>query len=134
MRAVNGKIRTIASRRVPARDHGHARALAARSLRQVLAEHARERLALVRGEGDPPTGFDALDPSDGRQFAQLVEIDDALSQLAREQPRQAQVFECRYFGGLDDDETARALAIPLRTVHRDWDRARAWLAGALGSA
>lgn len=116
------------------RDHDHLRALAVRIMRQVLTDHARERLALKRGGGEPVTGFDAVDPADRRQFEQLVEIDDALCRLAQEQPRQAQVFEFRYFGGLNDDETAEALAISPRTAHRDWDQARTWLAGALGSA
>lgn len=115
------------------RDHDHLLALAVRIMRQVLTDHARERLALKRGGGDPVTGFDAVDPADRRQFEQLVEIDDALCRLAREQPRQAQVFECRYFGGLNDDETAEALAISPRTAHRDWQAGRAWLARELGA-
>jgi RNA polymerase sigma factor (TIGR02999 family) len=116
------------------RDHDHLLALAVRIMRQVLTDHARERLALKRGGGEAQAGLDAVDPADRRQFEQLVEIDDALCRLAQEQPRQAQVFECRYFGGLNDDEVAEALAISPRTAHRDWDQARAWLAGALGSA
>ena len=115
------------------RDRDHLRALAVRIMRQVLTDHARERLALKRGGGESAANLDAVDPADRRQFEQLVEIDDALRRLAGEKPRQAQVFECRYFGGLNDDETAEALAISPRTVHRDWDEARAWLAGTLGS-
>jgi len=117
-----------------ARDHDHLLALAVRIMRQVLVDHARERLAQKRGSGEAAVPLDAVDPGDERQFEQLAEIDDALRSLAANEPRQAQVFECRYFGGLNDDETARALGISARTVHRDWDEARAWLAGALGPA
>lgn len=115
------------------RDHDHLRSLAVRIMRQVLTDHARERLALKRGGGESAGGLDAVDPADRRQFEQLVDIDDALCRLAREQPRQAQVFECRYFGGLNDDETAEALAISPRTAHRDWHAGRAWLARELGA-
>jgi RNA polymerase sigma factor (TIGR02999 family) len=115
------------------RDHDHLRALAVRIMRQVLTDHPRERLALKRGGGESVTGVDAVDPADRRQFEQLVEIDDALRRLAQEQPRQAQVFEFRYFGGLNDDETAEALAISPRTAHRDWHAGRAWLARELGA-
>ncbi|MEO7326660.1 MAG: ECF-type sigma factor [Dokdonella sp.] len=110
------------------RDHDHLLALAVRIMRQVLTDHARERLALKRGGGEALVNFDAVDPCDRRQFEQLIEIDDALRRLALEQPRQAQVFECRYFGGLNDDETAQALGISARTAHRDWDAGRVWLA------
>ena len=117
-----------------ARDRDHLLSLAVRIMRQVLTDHARERLALKRGGGEAATALDAVDPGDRRQFEQLIEIDDALNRLAREQPRQAQVFECRYFGGLNDDETAEALAISPRTAHRDWHAGRAWLARELGAA
>jgi RNA polymerase sigma factor (TIGR02999 family) len=116
------------------RDHDHLLALAVRIMRQVLVDHARERLAQKRGSGEAMLPLDAVDPGDEQSFEQLVEIDDALRGLASTEPRQAQVFECRYFGGLNDDETARALGISARTVHRDWDEARAWLAGVLGPA
>lgn len=110
------------------RDHDHLLALAVRIMRQVLTDHARERLAIKRGGGEEPVEIDSIDPGDRHSFEQLVEIDDALRRLAAEQPRQAQVFECRYFGGLNDDETAQALGISSRTAHRDWDAGRAWLA------
>lgn len=112
--------------------HDHLRALAVRIMRHALTDHARERLALDRGDGDSASGIDAIDPADRRQFEHLVEIDEALCRLALEQPRQAQVFECRYFGGLDDDETAGALAISPRTARHDWLTGRAWIAREIG--
>lgn len=113
------------------RDHDHLLALAVRIMRQVLVDHARERLAHKRGGGEAALPIDEVEPGDEHQFELLAEIDDALRRLAASEPRQAQVFECRYFGGLNDDETARALGISPRTAHRDWDEARARLAEAL---
>lgn len=114
------------------RDRGHLMALAARIMRQVLTDHARERLAAKRGAGAPMLDVDEVQIPDERQFGLLVEIDTALDRLAAIEPRQAQVFECRYFGGLNDADTALALGASPRTVHRDWDAARAWLAENIG--
>lgn len=114
------------------RDRGHLMSLAVRIMRQVLIDHARERLALKRGGGAVAVPMEDAQLADERQFETLVEIDAALNRLADVEPRQARVFECRYFGGLNDDETAIALGISARTVHRDWDAGRQWLAATLG--
>ena len=116
------------------RDTGHLMALAARIMRQLLIDHARERLADKRGGGAGTVSLDGVDAAGEEAFENLVEIDRALSQLASESPRQAQVFECRYFGGLNDEQTASALGISPRTAHRDWDAGRAWLAAARGGS
>lgn len=110
------------------RDRGHLMSLAVRIMRQVLIDHARERLAAKRGGGAMAVAIEDVQVADESQFETLIEIDAALNRLADVEPRQAQVFECRYFGGLNDDETATALGISPRTVHRDWDAGRAWLA------
>jgi RNA polymerase sigma factor (sigma-70 family) len=57
----------------------------------------------------------------------LVALDAALLRLAALDPRQAKVVECRFFGGLTEDETAEALGMSARTVKRDWAKARSWL-------
>lgn len=114
------------------RDRGHLMALAVRIMRQVLTDHARERLAAKRGAGAPMLDVDDVQIPDERQFELLVEIDAALDRLAQIEPRQARVFECRYFGGLNDADTALALDASPRTVRRDWDAARVWLAENVG--
>lgn len=114
------------------RDRGHLLSLAVRIMRQLLVDHARERTALKRGGGAVAVTLDEQGlGADDTAFSQLLDIDRALRRLAELEPRQAQVFECRYFGGLNDEETALALGISPRTAHRDWDAGRAWLASQL---
>lgn len=113
------------------RDRDHLKSLAVRIMRQVLVDHAREQLAQKRGGGEQRVPLDEQLIAEQREFMELIEIDDALRQLAEAEPRQAQVFEHRFFGGLNDDDTATALGISPRTAHRDWDAARQWLAGRL---
>ena len=63
----------------------------------------------------------------GRDAGHILELDMALQRLAEHEPRQARVVECRYFAGLSEQETAEALSLSIRTVHREWLKARAWL-------
>ncbi len=114
------------------RDRGHLMSLAVRIMRQVLIDHARERLAAKRGAGAPMLDVQDVQVPDAGQFELLVEIDAALDRLAATEPRQARVFECRYFGGLNEVDTALALGISPRTARRDWDAARVWLAESVG--
>lgn len=111
-----------------ARDRGHFYSLAARAMRQVLCDHARRRTAGKRNEGRAIEELDDDLPSGGEELGRLIELDDLLEKLAFENERAARVIECRVFGGLTVEETAEALAISVRTVHLDVERARAWLA------
>ena len=102
-------------------------AIAAVAMRRLVLEHARRRSALKRGGGQPPLSLDeAVMARDDRSEA-LVALDEALTRLAALSERLAHVVECRYFGGLTEEETAEALGITARTVRRDWVKARAWL-------
>lgn len=109
----------------------HFRRIAARAMRQVLVEAARRRTAEKRGgRGGMHVTLDdqiAID-DDG---AQVIALHEALERLATEFPRQAQLVECRFFGGLDVPETASLLGVSESTVLREWRLARAWLARAL---
>jgi RNA polymerase sigma factor (TIGR02999 family) len=100
---------------------------AAQTMRRILVDHARAKTAQKRrGEHVSLTqaGVGAADPV---SLEQLIELDDALTRLAEERPRWAQVIECRYFGGLTIEETAEVLGISHGTVSNDWRMARAWL-------
>lgn len=71
--------------------------------------------------------IEAVDVASEDRAELLLALDEALDRLTRLDPRQAKVVECRFFGGLTEEETADALGIGLRTVKRDWAKARSWL-------
>jgi RNA polymerase sigma factor (TIGR02999 family) len=113
----------------------HFKRIAARAMRQVLVEASRRRRAQKRG--GPHAAFVTFDDSipDGEAWARdVIGLDAALDALARLNPRQAQMVESRFFGGLDVAETAQLLGISEATVLRDWRAARAWLARELRQA
>ena len=107
----------------------HFKRIAARAMRQLLIEAARRRTARKRGDGEAIfVSFDdsfAASPSNERQ---LLALDEALSELARLDPRQAAIVESRFFGGLEIREIAALLNLSEATVTRDWRVAKAWLA------
>lgn len=108
-------------------DDTHFLRAAALAMRHALVNHATARLTGKRGDGvnalPLSAGLDVAAETD----ASIVALDEALERLSRTSLRLAQVVECRYFGGYDEVETARALDISERTVRRDWALARAWL-------
>jgi RNA polymerase sigma factor (TIGR02999 family) len=112
-------------------DRNHLLSLAARVMRQVICDYARERLAEKRGGGAVAVSLDDVDVQEQHHIEQFVELDAALTELAQHNERQARVVECRFFAGLTDAETADALGISVRSVARDWDGARAWLSRGL---
>lgn len=106
----------------------HFKRIAARAMRQVLVEAARRRNALKRPAGADAALVDFDDeafgpPTPGRVLA----VDDALQALAQVSPRQAQVVEAKFFGGLSMGEVAEMVGVAEVTVLRDWRAARAWL-------
>jgi RNA polymerase sigma factor (TIGR02999 family) len=114
------------------RDRAHFLAIAATAMRRILVDHARRHRALRRGGGARRVPLESLDALAAEERAGLlVELDEALSRLAALDERQARVVECRFFGGLTEEETAEALGIGLRTAKRDWAKARSWLYGEL---
>jgi RNA polymerase sigma factor (TIGR02999 family) len=112
-------------------DRSHFLAIASSAMRRILVEHARRTNAAKRGGGVIAVDLDAADNAMALVLddhgTSLTDLDDALELLSRLHARQANVIECRFFGGLTEDETAAALGIGLRTVKRDWAAARAWL-------
>ena len=99
---------------------------AAGAMRRILVDYARRHRAARRGGGVPPDFLDdnahAVERGD-----LLVAIDEALERLAHLSPRMSGVVECRFFGGLNEEETAEALGVSVRTAQREWAKARAWL-------
>lgn len=109
----------------------HFFSLVARAMRQILIDHARSRLAEQRRMREVKHDMDARPFEDAEDLARLLEVDSALNELEREQPRLAQVVLYRYFAGYTPQETADLLDVHIRTVTRDWHKARAWLMLAL---
>jgi RNA polymerase sigma factor (TIGR02999 family) len=105
----------------------HFLGVAAQQMRRVLVDHARKRKASKRAGGESRVTFeDALAVASEKPH-ELVAIDQAVEQLAKEYPRQARVVELRFFGGYTEDEIAEILAVSPETVKRDWRFARTWL-------
>src|SRR6185295_8247996 len=104
-----------------------------RAMRTIIVDFARERTAARRGGGEPSLpllGTEAM-PAQGPE--EILTVHRALEGLASRDARMAEVVELRYFGGLSEAETGEALGVTDRTVRRDWEKARLWLAAALKS-
>ena len=108
----------------PQLDRAQVLALAAYAMRQVLVDRARQRKADKRGGEWARVSLTDGVATAAIDYTEFLALNDAIERL---DPRQRQVVECRFFAGLDDNETAAALGITTRTVQRDWTKARAWL-------
>jgi RNA polymerase sigma factor (TIGR02999 family) len=124
--------------RVEWADRGQFFALAARAMRRVLIDYARQHQAARRGgPGRHAIALELLEQGNSTAISipqraeSLLALDEALDDLRRMDVRLAQVVECRFFAGLSEVETSEALGVSQRTVARDWQMARAWLHEAL---
>lgn len=113
------------------RDRGHFFRIAARAMRFILSDYAKRSRRAKRGGRSPHVPVDAVPLVDESHIEDVLALDEALSRLAQQHPRWAQVVECRVFAGLEVDEVAEALTVSPSTVKRDWRRAQAWLYGEL---
>ena len=119
-------LRLIDQREAP-QNRAHFFAIAAQAMRRVLLDHARARGAAKRGGGAPKVSLEeAVLPSE-EQAEELVALDQALRALEAVDPRESQVVELRYFGGLSVDEAAEVLEVAPITVMRDWKLAKTWI-------
>ena len=131
-------LRLIGTQEVSWHDRVHFFALSAQIMRRILVDAARARTAAKRGgRGGRPEHGSAIDldqiPTIDSSASSLCDLDDALEELSRIDPRRARVIELRFFGGLSVEETAEVLEVSPQTVMRDWRLARAWLARELRS-
>ena len=112
-------------------NRAHFLSLAAMAMRQLVINHARDRVAQKRGGGQTHTTLGKADldlsASARAEAEELLEIDTALKRLADTDKRLVQVVECRLFAGLSEEETATALGVSLRTSQRLWQEARTHL-------
>lgn len=118
----------LAGARADWQDRAHFFGVAARAMRRILVDHARRRRAGKRGRGAVQITLDEAVGLLPARDLDVVRVDEALKDLAALDPRQEQVVELRFFGGLSVEETAAALALSPATVKRDWTTAKAWIA------
>lgn len=128
-------IRLVRLDRIDWRGRVHFLAMASRTMRRVLIDHAKARGRDKRAGGQAvtlSTEHGVADDAAG-VLDDLLALDEALKRLEEVSPRQVRIVECRFFGGLSLEETAEALGISLATVKRDWLLCRAWLNRALAA-
>lgn len=118
------------------RDRGHFLAVAAIAMRQIVIDAARRHAAQKRGAGERPVSFedDRMNLDVAGQAEELLAIDEALERLAGWNEKLARTVELRFFAGLTVEETAEATGVSVRTVKRDWQKAKAFLYRELGGA
>lgn len=117
--------------RISWQNKAHFVAVAANQMRRILVDHARRRNAFKRGgEFHILTLNDEIDKA-ADETTELIELDDALTELAKMDALKAQIVEMRYFGGLTMDEVAEVLGVSVITVKRHWKMTKAWLYGRL---
>ena len=124
-------MRLVDYKRMEWQNRAHFFAVSAQLIRRILVEHARRR-NLKRGAGFRHISLDEVAVTGSGRSADLVALDDAMTALARMDPRKERVVEMRFFGGLSVEETAEVLKVSSVTVMRDWSTAKAWLYRELG--
>jgi RNA polymerase sigma-70 factor (ECF subfamily) len=125
-------LRLVDERCVRWQNRAHFFGIAARVMRRVLLNYARDRRRLKRGGGARKVSFSEAMALTDDDLVRLLELDEALDRLALLDERKSRVFEMRYFAGLSVEETAEVLQVSAVTVMRDWRAAQAWLARELG--
>jgi len=124
-------LKLVDQTRVQWTDRAHFFAVAAGAMRRILVDQARRRGALKRGAAPRRVSLTDLPVAIEERADTLVALDEALTELAGVDERLSRVVECRFFGGLTEEETAEALGVTARTVRRDWTKAKGWLQRAL---
>ena len=125
-------LRLVGAESTEWKDRNHFLAVASRVMREILIDYARSRNAEKRS--GQKVELDTADVSLGPVQPHILDVDRALTELALIAPRQAQLVEMRFFGGLTLEEAAGVLKMAPRTADKDWALARAWLRRRLGSA
>jgi RNA polymerase sigma-70 factor, ECF subfamily len=125
-------LRLTSGQAVSYQDRVHFFAIAAQTMRRILIDHARARVARKRGGPQQRVGLSAVGGATPAPSSEkLIDLDTLLSALAIADPRAARVVELRFFGGLREEDVAEVLRVSVITVKRDWKAARAWLAAHL---
>ncbi len=126
-------LRLVDQRHVDWKNRSHFFGVAAHLMRRILLMHARKHHAAKRGGSAQKISLDEAIVFTREKSAELIALDELLTQLTALDPQQARVVELRFFGGLSVEETADLMGISAATVKRDWAMAKAWLAREMGS-
>jgi len=127
-------LKLFKSPRTAYEDRNHFHAVAAKAMRQVLVDYARQQSAQKRGQGQQVISLDRVDIPVPVPDHDILAIDEALKTLGVDHPRLVHVVELRYFAGFSVEETAAALGVSERTVKHDFQKARALLLHLLGGS
>ncbi|MBK8467520.1 MAG: sigma-70 family RNA polymerase sigma factor [Chloracidobacterium sp.] len=114
--------------RIAWRDRSHFYAFASQLMRHILVDHARRHAAVKRGSTPVLLSTEDIDIPLEERAGSILAIDEVLDRLAKIDARKAKIVEMRFFGGMTNEEIAKALEIGGRTVSREWQAARIWLA------
>jgi RNA polymerase sigma factor (TIGR02999 family) len=120
-------LRLIDQTSVQWQDRAHFIGISAHLMREILINHAVARKRLKRGGGQYKVSVEEAGAWLSEPEVDLIVLNDALNELAAIDPRQSQIVELRFFGGLSVEETAEALTLSTATVKREWRLAKAWL-------
>ena len=120
-------LKIVDQSRAGVNDRAHFMALASLAMRHLLVDRAKARATVKRGGAQWHITLDDENIAVDDQPEALLQLDEALTSLAELSPRLSRVVECRFFGGLTEDEIAAALGLTVRTVQRDWAKARVLL-------
>ena len=117
----------VQGRGIRCQNRAHFFALCSQMIRQILVDHARKRNYAKRGGGQVEVALDEALLGTRARGVEVEALDEALTSLAKIDPRKARVVELRFFGGLSGEETAEVLEISEETITRDWRMAKIWL-------
>jgi RNA polymerase sigma factor (TIGR02999 family) len=124
-------LRLVDETQISCKDRNHFFGLAASLMRRILVDHARAHNAAKRGGKLQKVYLDETRELSQENPPDLVSLDDALQSFAVTFPRESQVVEMKFFGGMEAAEIAEVLDVSSKTVSRDWDFAKIWLCRAL---
>lgn len=120
-------LRLVGQEHMSWQNRAHFYGLAAQMMRRILVDHARRHRAAKRPGVALQMPLDENMRRVAPRSCELLDLDEALAELTAIDPRQGQIVEMRYFGGLSEQDVADVLAVSRQTVTRDWQLAKAWL-------
>ncbi len=125
-------LKLIGNENISWESRAHFFGIAAKSMRQILVDHARKRNAVKRGSGEKKLSLEEAATISTESDDQILSLDNALNKLESLDERSGKIVEMRFFSGLTIEETAQALNISQSTAKRDWNFAKAWLYREIG--